>query len=275
MTRVAVVIPCYRDARTLGSALDSVHAQTRPVDEVIVVDDCSPEGAAIERVLERHPSVRYIRNSANLGLAASRNVGVRAMTADVASFLDADDLLHPQKIELQLSVYSPDIAVSCRFDRIPHLGEAPPVRVYRPDFEVSVFSDSRKLLWRNRLTGAALMISRELLLRHGGYDERFRSCEDFDLWLRLLDSGVRAVDVRLPLYRYRSNPAGLSRNDHAISTWELAVVGSYLRRHDPAFPARTSGAVRKLPFETSGLAPTQSRYCARSRSGTGMTSELP
>jgi len=233
--RVSVVIPCYRDAATLGLALASLHGQTRRVEEIIVVNDCSPETDRIEAVLQRYPQVVYIRNERNLGLAASRNVGLNAATGDVISFLDADDELHPQKIEFQLRVFRPEIAVTCQVRRIGDSCELAETAHCDNEFKVREVAESDSIVMRNSLTGAALMISRELLAEFGGYDESLRSCEDFDLWLRLLDGGVSVVDIQLPLYLYRYNESGLSRNHLNVSRWELQVLRKYFERHGQPF----------------------------------------
>lgn len=236
MSRVSVIIPCYKDAATLRQALGSVCAQTCNIHEVLVINDCSPESDAIEAILRDYPRVVHIRNQQNLGLAASRNVGLHAATGEIVTFLDADDELHPQKIEFQLRVFRPDIAVACKVRRIPHASvQAKTTPHGKRPFDVTDFLDSRGIIWRNRLTGASIMISKELLLRFGGYDETLRSCEDFDLWLRLLDAGVMVRDVRLPLYLYRDNQHGLSRNAVAISYWEIQVLRKYLQRQDGEF----------------------------------------
>lgn len=231
MKLVAVVIPCYRDAATLRDALASVYAQTYSVDEVVVVNDCSPETEAIEIVLRDFPGVVYIKNKNNIGLAASRNVGVHASTCDVVSFLDADDVLHPQKIEIQLRVFDAGAAVSCKVRRFGGGLKDEHVVRYNDKYKTKEYADSREIILRNHLTGAALLISRELLLSVGGYDERLRSCEDFDLWLRLLDAGVKVKLISLPLYFYRINESGLSKNYTNISYWELQVLRKYFKRH--------------------------------------------
>ncbi len=228
--RVSVVIPCYKDAGTLARALDSVLGQSRPVDEIIVVNDASPQRREIEAVLGGYPQVRYIINSQNMGLAATRNVGVEKATGDVISFLDADDELHPQKIQLQLDLYRPDCAVACGVVRIADERGTDRVVAYSGVLKYSMVRDSAKLVRRNNLTGASLLISRSLFLSHGGYDTDLRSCEDFDLWLRLLDAGVSVFNIDMPLYLYRINPVGLSRNFFNISYWELMVVRKYLAR---------------------------------------------
>jgi len=241
--RVSVVIPCFKDSATLGRALDSVLTQSRPADEIIVVNDASPETNEIEAVLVAYPSVKYVVNAANLGLAATRNAGVHAASGEIVCFLDADDELHPQKIELQLSLYRLGRAVSCSVERIGDERGIDRVAPYTGDVKHSVLADSSVLVRRNTLTGASLMLSRELFLSLGGYDETLRSCEDFDLWLRLLDAGVAAFNIDLPLYLYRVNENGLSRNLLNISYWELEVVKKHYARHRCAREASLGEAV--------------------------------
>lgn len=235
MSLISVIIPCYRDAATLGRALDSVYSQTHSVDEIVVVNDCSPESEAIESVLRNYPHVVYIRNTRNFGLAASRNVGLHATSGEIVSFLDADDELHPQKIEFQLDVFRPDIAVACRVRRIGTDTGRAETTPYGKSFRIKTFTNSREIIWRNRVTGASLMISRELLLRFNGYDEALCSCEDFDLWLRLLDAGVVVRDIQLPLYLYRLNESSLSNNYPDISYWELETISKYFHRQGREF----------------------------------------
>lgn len=230
MTTVAVIIPCYRDSRTLSRALESVMAQSRRPDEIIVVNDASPETSEIEAVLTAFPQVNYIVNSQNQGLAATRNAGVQAASSEIVSFLDADDELHPQKLEMQLSLYRPARTISCCVARIGDERGTDGVVTYPLEPKYSVFTDSSVLVRRNILTGASMMLSRELFLSLGGYDESLRSCEDFDFWLRILDAGIHVYDINLPLYLYRVNENGLSRNMLNISYWELEVVKKYYRR---------------------------------------------
>ncbi|MBT8633217.1 glycosyltransferase family 2 protein [Polynucleobacter paneuropaeus] len=209
---------------TISSAIDSLYRQTYQNIEIIVVNDASPETDAIERVLEHYSSIVYIKNIVNLGLAASRNVGLRKSRGEFVAFLDADDEYHPQKIELQMRFSGENLAVACdveSFDKDRPILD----NFNEPKTEYIEIIDS---LWKislfNYLTGASILARRDLLLRIGGYDESLRSCEDYDLWIRLLKSGVKVVRIKLALYWYRFNPGGLSKNIDAISYWELMVV---------------------------------------------------
>jgi glycosyltransferase involved in cell wall biosynthesis len=225
--RVSVVIPCFRNAATIRRALDSVGAQTRAVNEIIVVNDASSESLEIEQVLTDYPDVVYVRNPVNVGPSASRNVGLSKATGDVIAFLDADDEYHPQKIAIQLMMLTPGSVVTCRTRRFAAPVPRASLVTYATPVPSRAVNKIGTQIIRNTLPGAALMAYRDLLLRFGGYDETLRGGEDFDLWLRLLHAGMVVTVVELPLYLYYVNDDGLSRNWLSISAWELEV----LKRH--------------------------------------------
>jgi glycosyltransferase involved in cell wall biosynthesis len=94
---VSVVIPCYRQAQFLGEAIESVLAQTYPHLEIVVVDDGSTDN--VGAIASRYPGVRCVREP-NSGAAAARNAGIRNSNGDFLIFLDADDRLLPQAVQV-------------------------------------------------------------------------------------------------------------------------------------------------------------------------------
>jgi glycosyltransferase involved in cell wall biosynthesis len=93
VTRISAVIPTWNRARLLERALRSVLAQTRPPDEIVVVDDGSTDGT--EAVVARFgPAVRFVRQR-NAGAGAARNRGVETATGTFVAFLDSDDVWAP------------------------------------------------------------------------------------------------------------------------------------------------------------------------------------
>jgi len=231
MATVSVIIPCYKNANTLALALDSVYAQTQPVHEVLVINDCSPETAEIETILINYTQVRYIRNEENLGPSGCKNIAALTATGDFLAFLDADDAWHPQKTEFQLPYCRQGYVVTCRtklFD-----GDIDPIYLnpFLSNSPLRLVRGSRKILYRNTLTGAGMMISRELFQKMNGYDVNLRASEDYDFWLRLLDAGITVCDLKYPLYLYRYNPNGLSKNWVSITYWEQLTLKKYFTNH--------------------------------------------
>src|SRR5919107_192619 len=96
---VSVVIPCYNQAHFLSEAIESVLAQTYPYFEIIVVDDGSTDNTS--EVAGRYSGVRCIRQD-NQGLSGARNSGLRHSKGEYLVFLDADDRLLPQALEVGL-----------------------------------------------------------------------------------------------------------------------------------------------------------------------------
>lgn len=230
MKLVSVVIPCYKDSTTLARAIDSVIKQTYKNIEIVIINDCSPETVEIEHVLIEYSNVNYCRNPVNIGLAATRNKGIEIAKGELIAFLDADDEYLPDKIKLQVEELDENTVVTCGL-----------VNVYPNGFHVDrtgqlrVINNPNSLIYRNTLNGAGLLASKHLLLKHGGYDTTLRSCEDYDLWLRLLSAGVNVKDIGKPQYLYYFNPLGLSKNVNEISKWELEVIKRHTARMGSAW----------------------------------------
>lgn len=228
MKTVSVIIPCYRDSATLDRAIKSVLAQSYPAIEIIVVNDCSPESEKITSIVGRFPKVRYLCNENNLGLAGSRNAGIAAASGNYIALLDADDEYHPEKIAIQMAEAEPEGALTCGVTYVAADGRRTISKIARRGLRV--LNRPEQIIFRNTLNGAGLLIERGLLQKHGGFDASLRSCEDFDLWLRLLLKGVKVKDVGQPLYFYHVNPVGLSKNLLNISRWEAEAIQRHANR---------------------------------------------
>lgn len=209
MASVSVVIPNYNRAGLIGETLESILSQTRPVDEIIVVDDGSTDDS-IQVVESFAPRVRLIAQP-NAGPAAARNRGFAASTGDFLQFFDSDDLCAPNKIELQLAALrtsGADIAYSAwlqatltdgvaEFHEPPlQQGPLPPWR--RPE---SWFLRGWVTVFQT------LLIRRTLLERIGPYREDLMPSEDSELLFRFLLAGARMVHVPGTLVLYRRHPA--------------------------------------------------------------------
>jgi glycosyltransferase involved in cell wall biosynthesis len=203
---LSVIIPCYNSSKTLERAIQSLLQQTLLPDEIIVIDDCSNDNVAVAEIASEYLTVRLIRNTENLGLAGSRNVGLWASKCDVVAFLDADDESHCLRLELQMQCVAENQVVAC--DSARELQE-----LSLSSYRTQLYSRPYFNMLFNRLTGASLMGSAALLKKHGGYDSDMRAGEDYDLWIRLLDAGVGVARVKLPLYLYHDTEDSLSKND--------------------------------------------------------------
>ncbi len=179
---VAVVLTTYNDTAFLREAISSVIGQKHPADEVIVVDDGSDVSPA--PVFADFPQVRLLRKS-NGGLSSARNAGLHFASSRYITFLDADDRLEPNAIEAGLACFAqrPEAAmVYGGHRRIRADGKPLSLDLFQPVGE-DPYAD---LLTGNRIgMHATALYRRDVLLALGGFDERLRRCEDYDLYLRL------------------------------------------------------------------------------------------
>jgi len=100
---VSVLIPTYNRRAQVMSAIESVLAQTRPVQQIIVVDDGSTDGTANE-LRAQYGSLVTLITQDNAGVSAARNRGIRETQGEWVAFLDSDDIWLPTKIERQLEL---------------------------------------------------------------------------------------------------------------------------------------------------------------------------
>ena len=96
---ISVIIPAYNAAEHLGRAIDSILAQTRPPDEIIVVDDGSTDNTP--QIATTYGEKVTLLQQQNAGVSAARNTGIKAARSEWIAFLDADDKWLPEKLEKQ------------------------------------------------------------------------------------------------------------------------------------------------------------------------------
>jgi glycosyltransferase involved in cell wall biosynthesis len=191
--RISVVVPTYNRREHVLRAIDSVIAQTRPVSEIIVVDDGSTDGTA-EAIESRFGQMVKVYRQENGGVSSARNCAIRKATGDWIAFLDSDDVWFPMKIELQveaLGMFGPEFGV-CFTNNI---------FAGNPEMTGSVFDKSnfrsqpgpgileeptRRLLeGREPFFTSSLLVLRSLLEALDGFDERLIVGEDADIAFRL------------------------------------------------------------------------------------------
>jgi GT2 family glycosyltransferase len=202
----AVVIPAYQAAATIGEAIDSLRAQTVPPAEVIVCDDGSDDDLA--GALATHRDLVTLIRQEHAGVAASRNALLRAAAADFVVPLDADDAYAPTRIErlAELSEERPDLDILATDAEFVVDGR--PVGRFHAANEFPVEQQLEAIFDRCFVLCPAMR--RERLLEIGGYDERLRSAEDWDVCIRLIQAGARAGLVDEPLLEYRLGGSSLT-----------------------------------------------------------------
>ncbi|HEX5306313.1 MAG TPA: glycosyltransferase family 2 protein [Dyella sp.] len=205
---VSVVVPCFRCAATIVSAVARVAAQTLRPAEVLLVDDASGDDTldCLHQVARSYPHgwVKVFALPVNGGPSAARNKGWAHASQPWIAFLDADDSWHPRKIELQMAVLhaDPDIAMISHLMNVQSRSAPPPALKY--PFKI-VKMPRRLLRLRTGFPTPSVMLRRDLPFR---FDESRRRAEDSLLWGQILLSGYRCVTIRQVLVSGHKQPFG-------------------------------------------------------------------
>ena len=254
---VSVIMSNYNGAAYLEDAVASVLAQSHRALELVIADDASTDDSVvILRRLARHDArVKPIELSENAGPAAARNAALDAAQGDWIAIIDADDLIHPERITRLLAAADAEGADMIADDLVsfgaadtagqtllshhgidtPH--QITPAAFYRSD---------------GAATGLASFGYLKPVIRRGTlgplrYNEALRIGEDFDLYARLLVTGARFMVVPDPTYLYRRHASSIS---HRLSVSALAQL---LAAHDALPPVATRDVKRAMRRRRAGL----------------------
>jgi glycosyltransferase involved in cell wall biosynthesis len=202
---VSVIIPTYNCGAYVGSAVESVLAQTYSPIELVVVDDGSTDNTA--DILRPYLGRITFITQMNRGVAAARNAGIAHSTGDLIAFLDADDLWHPEKLAQQVRLFEAEADIGVCFTNYAPFGEARPYvsgfdrgdRWFyrlprRPVGHDAYVLECQSLVKEFILNGtypcwtSTVVVRRPCLTAVGGFVESWTGygfVEDIHLWIRL------------------------------------------------------------------------------------------
>lgn len=181
---ISIIIPTYNRLGMVLRALDSVLNQSYNNFEVIVVDDGSTDRTA-DCISRYHDSrIRYVYQD-HKGVSVARNLGVRQACGDWICFLDSDDVWRRHKLgeQIQFHFSHPNCFISQTDDVWIRNSKTVNKKKIHTIREGDIFHQSLRLCL---LCCSSVMMRKSLFLEQGGFDESLKTCEDYDLWLRVL-----------------------------------------------------------------------------------------
>jgi glycosyltransferase involved in cell wall biosynthesis len=211
---VTAIIPTFNRRDLVVEAARSVLGQTYPEVECLIVDNGSTDGTAEALRALGSPRLKVVTSDRPLGAARARNLGIKEANTSWVAFLDNDDLWAPTKIELQLRALAmyPSAgwcASACAYV-LEDLTVRPGGRLtngpLQPEEGQLINSEELLgLLASDNLIpggGSCVLVSRDLALDVGGFNDDVPGCEDWDMWVRLAQLSA-FVYVDRPLAAWR------------------------------------------------------------------------
>ncbi|MBT5689630.1 MAG: glycosyltransferase [Opitutae bacterium] len=255
MPIVSVLLPFHDAFATLKGAVASIREQTFQDWELILVDDGSTDGSRdLARYLTLRDSRIHLIEMSHKGIVDALNTGLKAVSGDFVARMDADDLCFPERLARQFAFLKehPDIGlVSCLVqhggDSDAQQGYAEYIRWINELVEPDAISLQRFV--ESPFAHPSVMFRRELIEKHGSYMNGDFP-EDYDLWLRWMQGGVRMAKVQEVLLQWMDLPGRLSRTDvryrlKAFYQLKFKYLAEWLARSNPFHPmVRVWGAGR-------------------------------
>ena len=229
---VSVVIPAYNAQSTIARALQSVADQTFQATEVIVIDDASTDNT-IEKVVEYSKNskitIQLLHSDRNSGPGSARNRGWDNSKGEFIAFLDADDVWHPRKLEIQVREMQTNssFVMSCherivsRSHKFPSFDQS---NVLTHELGLNDF------IIKNRCSTPTVMVKKTVNER---YKNEKRNAEDYLLWMEIIAKHGNVLFIHSPLTSC-TNPiyggAGLSGSFKAMQKGELDAFRTLRQR---------------------------------------------
>ena len=240
--KVSVIIPCYNQAEYLTEAVASVSAQTMPDWECIVVNDGSPDNTReiTQSLAKRDSRIRYVEQE-NGGTSAAKNAGLDVMVGQYVQFLDADDRIHPRKLELQLASMPATGEMAVSYTDFEFEARDPsieiPNQLLNPiiDLQNPLLDIARR--WGRELGVPihSFLLDARFFTDHGiRFDPGICYHEDYDCWLSVfaLHPRLARVPDKLAVYRLHAGTATTNRDRMLHGRVQVLIKHRRLLRSD-------------------------------------------
>ncbi|MBI3860977.1 MAG: glycosyltransferase family 2 protein [Planctomycetia bacterium] len=228
MTRISAIIPAYNCEPWLRRAVESLLATGQAGLEIVIIDDGSTDDSfdAANQLALEHSTTVFVHHHpqhANLGVSATRNLGVERSRGELICFLDGDDFVYPHRFERAISILAdrPDVDGVHELAEIVFESPEAAKQWWVNELNLFGFTDSippEELLW-SLLGGrcwatSAVLVRKNLFERTGVFDPALSIAEDCHLWFRMAQSGKLVQgDLKRPVSAYWRHTRSAYRAD--------------------------------------------------------------
>lgn len=211
--KISVIVTNYNLEKYLEDCIDSVVNQTFKDYECLVVDDCSTDNSwEVAELYEPHKQIEYLKTPSNTGLSGARNFGFQHARGKYIIYLDADDMLAPNALELLSTALDNDKSIHIAYGHLDLINDDGTNQRRNANKEKDFFPPA-EFSWRGQLAHLnqlpyASMMRREVLKNSGGYRVRDSRNEDASFWARVTSYGYVAKKVTQAstlIYRLRGD----------------------------------------------------------------------
>lgn len=255
---VSVIVPAYNARAYIAEAVRSAMDQTYENIEILIVDDASTDdtGTLAQELAQQDPRIRVLHHETNTYRAGALNTGIDHARGEYISFLDADDVYMPEKLERQVAYMRSHPSVSMVYgdyiiwqhDGFDDSKEGLEESVDLPEDSRAILVDAAQdpalehlkpyqILGRHcgdRIIPSCSPLVRRVVFDEIRFDESLRVSQDYDLWFQIIGHGFVMRRLAFPTYKYRYHPGQISKETAAVEKAQRQIIdkiraGAYIR----------------------------------------------
>lgn len=247
---VSILMPLYNAEQWVEETIQSCQSQTYANWELIVVDDGSTDASPsiVEKIASTEPRITLLRQP-NAGACVARNLAFRHCKGDYVMYLDADDLISPDKIELQVEALSnsdPKAVAICAWEEF---NSQPSTKITFRAFYMSYSSpvDLLTTMWSKGgwMAVTCYLIPRQLIVESGHWNESLLSNQDGEFMCRVLANTSHIVWVPSALMHYRRGHASISTSNTRSFAKLRSRLDSFISYEQTLLPVADTLSLRK------------------------------
>jgi len=217
---ISVVMPVYNAEKYLKTSIESILNQTFSNFEFIIINDGSTDRSLeiIQRYAKKDDRIKVISRE-NKGIVRSLNEGIKAAKGKYIARMDADDIAYSERFEKQVSFLEDNLEYGIVASFVEIFGDA-----YDLEYNKFVERNHNKedfefidlLCGGFSICHPTVIIKKELFNKYGYYCEKYKYCEDLELWIRFMLNGVKIKNLPIVLLKYRKDIGSKTYQDQDI-----------------------------------------------------------
>lgn len=239
MEKFSVLISLYHKEipKYLDIALNSVFEQSAAPDQVVLILD-GPIGKELQEVVDKYqasnPALDVYPQEINQGLSTALNIGLTKCRNEIVFRMDTDDICYPNRFEKVLSVYeeNPALELVGSFATMIDEDGAEVKGMSAPTSQGEIYSK----VWTCPFIHPTVSFKKSALLRAGSYNPNSGPRQDdYELWFRCVENGLKCNNINEPLLYYRFFKDSVARNNFQVGWWraKVGLKGSWICKCSP------------------------------------------
>jgi glycosyltransferase involved in cell wall biosynthesis len=230
MSKVSVVMPAYNAGKHLAEAIESVLAQSFTDFELIVVDDGSTDNTC--SIVKSYADKRIVLQQNEHDFVGSLNLGVSMATSKYVARMDADDVMHVERLKIQHAIMEDEPEVTVCASEMMFFGENKKAPFYKPTGAAGLVEQPLlQLLRGNVIAHPTVMMRKDFLLKMDLQYERYAYAEDYKLWTEIAKRGGVFYVESQPLLYYRVSEGQVSSTKREEQRKTAAAIKLEVAEH--------------------------------------------